>query len=148
MKLSDIVRNYRLEKDISQREFAKRCGLSNSYISFIENECNPKTGRPMVPTIEQYKKIADGMSISVQHLFELLDKDAPVILNNPESSYMNLQLFSDGKPPDVPVTTEARILAKGIDKLPQEQRELALSVIRAMFTKYADYFDKENDDDT
>lgn len=49
-------------------------------------------------------------------------------------------------PDDQPHTTEARILAKGIDKLPQEQREQALSVIRAMFAKYADYFEKETND--
>ena len=48
---------------------------------------------------------------------------------------------------DVPVTPEARILAKGIDKLPQEQREQALAVIRAMFAQNADYFKKENDND-
>lgn len=49
---------------------------------------------------------------------------------------------------DEPVirTPEARILAKGIDKLPQAQREQALAVIRAMFDKYAPYFEKENDD--
>lgn len=48
-----------------------------------------------------------------------------------------------------PHTEEARTLAKGIDQLPKEQREQALSVIRAMFVKYADYFEKENDaDDT
>ena len=50
------------------------------------------------------------------------------------------------RPPDVPHTQEARILAKGIDKLPQEQREQALSVIKAMVAKYADYFEKGNDD--
>ena len=49
---------------------------------------------------------------------------------------------------EVPHTEEARILAKGIDQLPKEQREQALSVIRAMFVKYADYFEKENADDT
>jgi transcriptional regulator with XRE-family HTH domain len=49
---------------------------------------------------------------------------------------------------DHPVTSEARILAKGIDRLPQEEREQALAVVRAMFTKYADYFDKENNDDS
>ena len=49
--------------------------------------------------------------------------------------------------PETPHTSEARILASGIDKLPKEQREQALAVIRAMFVKYADYFDKENDDD-
>lgn len=52
----------------------------------------------------------------------------------------------DEEPPDdsaaQPVTDEARILAKGIDKLPPEQREQALAVVRAMFVKYADYFDK------
>jgi transcriptional regulator with XRE-family HTH domain len=49
---------------------------------------------------------------------------------------------------DQPITSEARILAKGIDRLPQEEREQALAVVRAMFTKYADYFNKENDDDS
>ena len=46
------------------------------------------------------------------------------------------------------MTVEARILAKGIDKLPPEQREQALNVIRAMFVKYADYFEKETDNET
>ena len=45
----------------------------------------------------------------------------------------------------LPRTNEARILAAGIDKLPKEQREQALSVIRAMFTKYADYFEEGNE---
>lgn len=49
---------------------------------------------------------------------------------------------------DIPQTSEARILAKGIDKLPKEQREQALSVVKAMFAKYADYFEKENNDET
>ena len=42
-------------------------------------------------------------------------------------------------------TAEARILAKGVDQLPQEQREMALNVVRAMFAKYSDYFDKQED---
>ena len=80
MKLSDVIRNYRNEMNMSQREFSRKCGLSNTYISFIENEKNPKTGRPLIPTLEQYRKIADGMDITVHHLFELLDDDAPVDL--------------------------------------------------------------------
>lgn len=48
---------------------------------------------------------------------------------------------------DHPHTPEARILAKGIDRLPQEEREQALAVVRAMFNHYADYFDKEDDHD-
>ena len=48
----------------------------------------------------------------------------------------------------IPRTEESRTLAKGIDQLPKEQREQALSVVRAMFEKYAKFFEKENADDT
>ena len=45
-----------------------------------------------------------------------------------------------------PLTQEARILATGIDKLPKEQREQALNVIKAMFAKYSSYFEEGNDE--
>ena len=80
MKLSAIIINHRQQAQISQREFARRCGLSNSYISFIENEYNPRTGKPIVPTLEQYQKIASGMGLTVHQLFEQLDEDSPVEL--------------------------------------------------------------------
>lgn len=80
MKLSDLIRDYRKQMNMSQREFSRKCELSNTYISFIENEKNPKTGRPLIPTLEQYRKIADGMNITVHRLFEMLDDDAPVDL--------------------------------------------------------------------
>lgn len=80
MKLSAIITNYRTQAKISQREFARRCGLSNSYISFIENEYNPRTGKPIVPTLEQYQKIASCMGLTVHQLFEQLDEDSPVDL--------------------------------------------------------------------
>lgn len=81
MKLSQIIKDYRSRMNISQREFSRLCSLSNSYISFLENELNPKTGKPIIPTIDQYKKLADGMSISMQQLFTMLDEDAPVVLS-------------------------------------------------------------------
>ena len=80
MKLSAIISDYRKRLQISQREFSRRCGLSNTYISFIENETNPTTGKPMSPTLEQYQKLAAGMDMNVHQLFELLDVDAPVDL--------------------------------------------------------------------
>lgn len=82
MKLSQILIDYRQRMNISQRELSRRCDLSNTYISFLEKEMNPKTGKPLVPTLEQYKKLADGMGMSVQELFERLDKDAPVDISS------------------------------------------------------------------
>lgn len=86
MKLSELIRDYRKTMNISQREFSRKCNLSNTYISFLEKEMNPKTGRPLVPTLEQYHKIATGMGITVQRLFELLDDDAPVDLRADSSA--------------------------------------------------------------
>ena len=42
-------------------------------------------------------------------------------------------------------TDEARILAFGVDQLPEEDRVKALNMMRVMFAQYADYFqdDKE-----
>ena len=120
MKLSNIVIDYRKRLQISQREFARRCGLSNSYISFIENEYNPRTGKPIVPTIEQYRKIAAGMDITVQRLFELLDKDSPV----------NLQYFaSDSSSEEDP---QIRIVSGMMENMSAEQKEQIVAIVRAV----------------
>lgn len=140
MDIKDIIANYRRENGISQREFARRCDLSNSLVSILEMGVNPQTGKKISPDLITYKKLANGMGISAQQLMESLDNDAHVAL-------VASAAFGAIDDSDKPKTIEARILAKGIDKLPQEQREQALSVIKAMFAKYSDYFEKENDDE-
>lgn len=77
MKLGDLIREYRLEHDCSQRQLAIACGLSNGYISILEKGINPNTGRPVTPTIPQLKKLSSGMGMT---LMELLDKvdDMPI----------------------------------------------------------------------
>lgn len=42
-----------------------------------------------------------------------------------------------------PQTLEARIVSGGMDKLPQEQREQILNVVRAMFIQHPELFDSE-----
>ena len=135
MKLSAIITDYRSRMQISQREFARRCDLSNSYISFIENEMNPKTGRPMVPTLEQYQKLASGMDMTVHQLFELLDEDSPVDLRPSVSP----------APADGPKNDEIRILIPGISKLPPDQVERMKKVFLASFM--AMYPELKGDDD-
>ena len=38
MKIGEYIRQYREENKLSQREFAKMCGLSNAYISMLEKQ--------------------------------------------------------------------------------------------------------------
>lgn len=79
MKLGDLIREYRDSHGLSQRQFANQCDLSNGYISILEKGMNPSTGKPVIPTIPQLKKLADGMAMTLSELFEQVD-DMPVDL--------------------------------------------------------------------
>lgn len=81
MKLSKMIKDYREENDLSQREFGRRCNLSNSLISLIEMGINPQTGKEMSPDLETYRKLAYGMQMSLHELFEKLGDDATVNLS-------------------------------------------------------------------
>lgn len=81
MKLRELIKKYRDDHDLSQRQFANQCNLSNGYISILEKGVNPKTGKPVTPTIPQLKKLADGMAMTLNELFEKAD-DMPVSLES------------------------------------------------------------------
>ena len=49
-------------------------------------------------------------------------------------------------PPDQPANDEVRLLIRGLNKLSPEQLEQATNMMKIMFAKYADYFEKENND--
>lgn len=81
MTIGEMIRNYRQEMGISQREFARKAGISNVTISMYEkNGLNPKTGKPYKITYETYIRLASAMDISVDRMFSLLGNDAEIAL--------------------------------------------------------------------
>ena len=50
-------------------------------------------------------------------------------------------------PDDQPKNDDVRLLIRGLNKLSPEQLEQATNMMKIMFTKYADYFEKENHND-
>jgi transcriptional regulator with XRE-family HTH domain len=73
MKIGEYIKQYREENKLSQREFAKMCGLSNAYISMLEKGVNPSTGEPAVPSRNAYLQISQAMGVSLQTLMEAVD---------------------------------------------------------------------------
>lgn len=73
MTLGEIIKKYRDENKLSQREFAKMTGLSNSYISQLEMNINSKNGQPIKPQLETIKAVADGMHTTVDVIFSQMD---------------------------------------------------------------------------
>ena len=137
MELKDVLKAYRAENGLSQREFAKRCGLSNTHISNLEAGVNPQTGKKTVSDIGTYQKIAAAMGMSLRELFDKIG----------DQEYIDTTL-PDPINPNVPKTSEARLLARGVDSLPKAQRERVLQMFQLMFDKNTEFFEKgETDDD-
>lgn len=53
----------------------------------------------------------------------------------------------DPVPDDLPKNDDVRLLIRGLNQLSPEQLAQATSMMKIMFTKYADYFEKEQNDD-
>ena len=81
MKLRDVIAQYRAAHGLSMREFGRKCHFSNAYVSILESGVNPRTGAPLRPTIDTYKKLAAGMGISLTDLFDMLQDDELVLLS-------------------------------------------------------------------
>lgn len=85
MTLKDLVIKYRADNELSQRQFALQCGLSNGYISMLEKGINPSTGAKITPTLPALSKLATGMHTTLNELFTLVD-DMDVDVKTPALS--------------------------------------------------------------
>lgn len=124
MTLGDYIRIYRKKNKLSQREFAKNCNLSNGYISMLERGINPNTKEPITPSLIQLKKLADGMSVTVNDILLEVD-DMPVDIG------VNLEkeqpTVSDGLSLDN-ISETQRFIIEAVLKMP-EDRQKALAAL-------------------
>ncbi len=114
MTLKDFLIQYRTEHDLSQRQFAAICGLSNSYISMLERERNPTTGEKIVPTLQAFEKLARGMGITLEDIFDTIE-DTPV----------DLRFHPEGDAPE-----DERELIAALRRIPPEKRREALRYLK------------------
>lgn len=124
MKLGEYIRTYRTEHGLSQRQFAVRCGLSNGYISMLEKGENPKTHKPIAPTLEKLNAVARAMGLSINELAVLVD-DLDVDLRIEKAAPRK----GSGQ-----VSALAMELAERITRLSPEKQEEALR-----FVTYLEY---------
>lgn len=83
MLLGDVIYRYRMSKDkMTLKEFADCSGLSVAYVNQLENNRNPKTNEPIVPSLETFSKVAAGMGISLNELLSQVDENQPVGLDS------------------------------------------------------------------
>ncbi len=144
--LGERIRKLRKERGYSQQQLAIKLNLSQGAVSQWENG-------QTTPQSEQLSALADIFGITTD---ELLGR--PTVIGTtlfiPDSNTDKERYAEIGKrvldlaksqQAGVPKTYEARIVSGGMDKLPQEQREQILAVVRAMFAKHPEIFEEEDE---
>lgn len=84
MTLGELIKQYRIDNDLSLRELAQRAGISNSYLSMLETGRKSSTKQPIVPTLTKLNQLADAMGLRVDDLIAMID-DIPIELDSPRA---------------------------------------------------------------
>lgn len=71
--LGEFIKKYRDDNKLSMDKFAKMSGVSKAYISVLEKNKRPKTGKPVTPSISIIKNIAETMNLSFNELINMLE---------------------------------------------------------------------------
>lgn len=78
MTLGDYIKDYRYNNDMSMDDFAKKCGLSKSYISMLERNRDGR-GNAIFPKIETIQKVSEAIGVDVETVLRSIDQK--VIVN-------------------------------------------------------------------
>lgn len=108
------IRELRKARGLNQEQLAELASLNRVTVAKYES------GR-IEPGAQALSRIADALEVSTD-----------VLLGRSEEV---------PDPVPHPRTTEAKIISGGIDRLPKEQREQALNVMRAMFAHHPELFE-------
>lgn len=97
MTLGQIIKAYRDERGLSQDAIAEKANLSKAYISVLERNKNPKTGKPPVVTPKTINSIAGALNTTFDAIFAELDKDIRVSVEEqlPNIQKTNISVFSE-----------------------------------------------------
>lgn len=95
MFLGDLIKNYRTQNKLSQRDFAKLCNLSHTYIAALEKNIDSRTGKPIAPTLDTVKYVSKAMNMSVEDILHLLEDEQEFNLKNEAPKYDDFRYASN-----------------------------------------------------
>lgn len=70
LRIGEIVRQFRENNGLSLREFADMAKLSHAYIDKLESGIDPRTQKPVTPTIRTIELLAAAMGLTTERLME------------------------------------------------------------------------------
>ena len=112
MKLSEFIIQYRKDHNLSARKFATMCGLSNAYISLIENESTKS------PTLDALKKIANAIGMDVDEFIKLIDDETVISVKAAKKESEEPELI---------------VINRAMKKMSPEKKEDMMNLLRKNF---------------
>lgn len=122
MTLGEIIKQYRESHGgMSLRRFADLCGngITHGYISMLEKNRNPKTGKGITPSFEVYKIVSKAMGMPLDTLLEMVD----------QRSLISLAPYDETRDPKAEKIQEIIDIASA---LPPEKLALAQAMLKAI----------------
>lgn len=80
--LGAIIKNFREEHGLSMDAFADLSGLSKGYISMLEKNINPRTGKSITPSLDTYNSVAKALNVDLDGLLSMVDGNEEVFLQS------------------------------------------------------------------
>lgn len=77
MTIGELIQRYCDSHGITNQQFAELSHVSKAYVSMLVNGRNPKTNKPIIPSVKTYQQIADAMGITLNELLDQMEKDTP-----------------------------------------------------------------------
>lgn len=122
MSVGENIKKARKAAHMSQDELADAIGANRVTISKYENDV-------YAPSVDGLLRLTKALKITIAEL------TGEIPLSDEEKNDT-----------ETPKTYEARLISGAIDKMPKEQRERALDIMRVVFAEYAAEFDKEGNE--
>ena len=130
-ELGKVIKTMRLSRGMTQDQLAKAIHMSQSTIGMWERG-------EREPDLESQEALADVFNVPLS-AFYTEGKPNKYITQAAIQDMLRKVAETQNS---IPKTEEAKVLARGIDKMPKEEREQALAFFQVAFSKY---FREEND---
>lgn len=124
--VGESIREARKRAGMNQEQLAELARLNRVTIAKYES------GK-VEPGAQALSRIADALEVTVDELLGRSPSD-----ETPKPIIFDKQ----------PKTVEARLLAAGVDRMPEADRKKALDIMNMVFDKYSSYFEGKDSDDT
>lgn len=90
MTLGEMIKSFRTETGYSMDDFAKSSGLSKAYVSILERNRNPVSGKPVVPSLKTIKSVSTVLGVELDDILQKLDPEQKISLGIDDNIIISL----------------------------------------------------------